>query len=78
MNTLPQHSEETAKHFAGYLNNLYIQDHQLIKCNTICSLEKLSTGDLYHMQTLLKYGKPICHDYHKEKFDEYNFNWELT
>ena len=33
IHALPQHWKETIKQFAGNLNNLYIQDHHLIKCN---------------------------------------------
>ena len=65
------------KTFSGNLNNFYIQDHQLINCNTIYSLEKLNSRELYHMQLLLKHDKPTCQDYHEEKFNEYDFNWKL-
>ena len=58
IHALPQHWNKTIKHFAGNLNNLYIQDHNLIKCNTIYNLEKLR--ELYHLQLLLKYDKPTC------------------
>ena len=77
IHALPQHWKETTKHFAGNLNNLYIQDHRLIKCKTIYNLEKLNSRELYHMQLLLKYDKPTCQDYHEKKFDEYDFNWKL-
>ena len=43
----------------------------------ICSLEKLKTKELYHMQLLLKYVKSICQNYHERKFDGYNFKWKL-
>ena len=48
MQTLPQHCKETIKHFDGNLNNIYIQDHHLIKCNTIYSLEKLNKRELLY------------------------------
>ena len=54
---LSQHWKETIKHFVGNLNNLYIQDHHLIKCNTISNLEKRHSRKLYHMHLLLKYEK---------------------
>ena len=38
IHALPQHWKEIIKQFAGNLNNLYIQDHHLIKCNTIYNL----------------------------------------
>ena len=50
---LLQHWKETINQFAGNLNNFYIQDHHLIKCNTIYNLEKLNSKELYHMQLLL-------------------------
>ena len=65
------------KKFAGNLNNLYIKDHHLIKCNTIYNLEKRNSKELYHMQLLLKYNKPTCQGYHKKNFDDYVFNWKL-
>ena len=77
MHALPQHWKESINNFAGNLNNLYIQDHHLINCNTIYSLEKLNTKRLYHKQMLLKYVKPGCQNYHERKFDGYNFNWKL-
>ena len=46
MQALPQHCKETIKHFDGNLSNIYIQDHHLIKCNTIYSLEKLNKREL--------------------------------
>ena len=77
---LPQHWKETMKQYAGNLNNLYIQDYHLIKCNTIYNLEKLNYKELYHMQLLLKYDKPTCQGYQKnfdDYFDDYFFNWKL-
>ena len=77
IHALPQHWKETIKHFAGNLNNLYIQDYNLIKCNTIYNLEKLNSRELYHLQLSLKYDKPTCQVCHEKKFDEYDFNWKL-
>ena len=74
---LPQHWKETIKQFAGNLNNLYIQDHHLIKCNTIYNIEKLNSKELYHIQLLLKCDKPTCQVYHEKYFDDYLFNWKL-
>ena len=50
IHALPQHWKESINNFAKNLNKLYIQDHPLIKCNTIYSLEKLNTKEFYHMQ----------------------------
>ena len=77
MHVLPQHEKETIKHFAENLNKLYIQDHHLSKCNTIYSLEKLSSRELYQMQLLLKYENSTCHDYQEKNFNKYNFSWKL-
>ena len=77
IHALPQHWKETIKKFAGNLNNLYIQDHYLIKCNTIYNLEILNSRELYHMQYLLKNHKPTCHDYHGNNFEGYVFNQKL-
>ena len=77
IHALPQHWKETIKQFAGNLNNLYIQDHHLIKCNTIYNLEKLNSKELYHMQLCLKYDKPTCQSYHEKSFVDYDFNWKL-
>ena len=60
MHALPHHWKETIKHFARNLNNLYIQDHHLIKFNMIYNLEKINSRELYHLQLLLKYDKPTC------------------
>ena len=74
---LPQHRKEYINNFAGNLNNLYIQDHHLITSNTIYSLEKLYTKELYHKQLFLKYIKRTCQNYHERKFDGYNLNQKL-
>ena len=55
IHALPQHQKETIKHSAATLINLYIQDHYLTMCNTIYILEKLKSGELCHMQLLMKY-----------------------
>ena len=55
IHALTQHWKKSLNNFAGNLNNLYIQDHHLIKYNTIYSLEKLNTKELCHVQLLLKY-----------------------
>ena len=70
IHALPQHWKGTIKQFARNLHNLYIQDHHLIKCNTIYNLEKHNSKELYHMQLL-------CVSYHEKKFDDYDFNWKL-
>ena len=54
IHALRQHWKETIKQFARNLKKLYIQDHHLIKCNTIYNLEKLNSKELYHMQLYLK------------------------
>ena len=77
MHALPQHWKESINNSAGNLNNLCIQDHHLIKCSAIYSLEKSNTKELYHMQLLLKFVKPTCHNYHERKFNGCNFNWKL-
>ena len=76
IHALQQHWKETMEQFAGNLNNVYIQDHHLIKCNTIYKLEKLNSKELYHMQLCLKY-KPTHQSYQKKYFDDYDFNWKL-
>ena len=63
VHALPEHWKETIKHFARNLNNLYVQDHHLIRCNTIYNLERLDSRELYHLQLLLKYDKPTCQVY---------------
>ena len=77
IHAFPQHWKETIKQCARNLNNLYIQDHHLIKCNTIYNSEKLNSKELYHMQFCLKYDKPACQSYHKKNFDDYDLNWKL-
>ena len=78
IHALPQHWKETLKYFARNLNNLYIQHHHLIKCNTIYNLEKLNSKELYHLQLLLKYDKPTWQGYHEKDFADYDINWKLT
>ena len=77
IHALPQYWKETIKQFAGNLNNLFIQDHHLIKCNTIYNLKKLNSRYLYHMPLLLNYGKPTCQGYHEKNFDVLCFQLEI-
>ena len=75
IHALRQHWKETIKQFAGNLNNFYIQDHHLIKCNTIYNLEKLyHSKELYHMQLCLKYDKLTWQSYYEKNFDDYDFS----
>ena len=69
--------KKNIKQFAGYLNNLYIQDHHLIKGNTIYNLEKLNSKEIYQMQLCLKYDKPTCQSYHENNFVDYDFSWKF-
>ena len=77
IHALSQHWNEIIKQFAGNLNNLYIQDHHVIKYSTIYNLEKLSSKELYHMKLCLKYDKHTCQSYLEKNFDDYDFNWKL-
>ena len=72
IHALPQYWKETIKQFARNLNNLYIQDHHLIKCNMI-----YNSKELYQIQLCLNYDKLTCQSYHEKNFDDYDFNWEL-
>ena len=60
------------KHFVRHLNNLYIQDHHLVKCNAICNLQKLAARNSI-----------ICNSYWNtiklrvKIITKYFFNWKL-
>ena len=77
IHALPQHRKETIKQFAGNLDNLYMQDHHFIRCNTINNLEKPNSKELYHMELLFKHNKTTSQSYHEKNFDNYNCNWKL-
>ena len=48
------------------LNNFYLQDHHLIKCNTTYNLQSLNSRELCHMQLLSQYSKPTCQGYYEK------------
>ena len=57
IHALPQHWKVTMKHFAKNLNNLYIQDHQLIKCTTASFLWMLSCTKFIEPTSILSFRK---------------------
>ena len=57
MHALRKEWKEAISMHHGSLENLFFQDHHLIKKNQILCLTKLNSDELYKIQTIMKYKK---------------------
>ena len=60
----------------GSLENLLIQDHHLIKKNQILCLTKLNNNELYKIQIIIKYKKPMPQSLFEKIFKNSNLDWK--
>ena len=60
----------------GSLENLLIQDHHLIKKNQILYLTKLNNNELYKIQIIIKYKKPMPQSLFEKIFKNSNLDWK--
>ena len=76
IHALPKPWREGLKLIEGNeINNLFIQDHHLIKRNNVYILEKLNSRELYNMQMALKYTKQVSQSYYENKFPQLEYDW---
>ena len=56
--------------------NLVIFDHHIVRNSQICSLNKLTSKELYLILVDTNTVKPIAHDYFENLFETSQFNWK--
>ena len=59
----------------GNSNNLFIQDHHLLKKHQISCLAKLNSKEIYLLQIILEYKKPTSQVYFENLFENNDFDW---
>ena len=64
---LPNEWKEAISMPDGSLENLFVQDHHLIKKNQILCLTKLNSNELYKIQMIIKYKKLMSQSYFEKK-----------
>ena len=72
---IPKSWKESLAFDNGNSNNLFIQDHHLLKKHQISCLPKLNSKELYLMQIVLEYKKPTSQVYFENIFNNFNFDW---
>ena len=63
IHSLPREWKEAISIHDGSLENPLIQDHHLIKKDQILCLTKLNSNELYKIQIIIKYKKPMSQSY---------------
>ena len=56
--------------------NLLFLNHHLVKCNTLLSLEKLNSKELYLIQLTSDFCKPTSKIYFEKYFNDYILDWK--
>ena len=76
IHALPREWKEAISMHDGSLENLFIQDHHLIKINQILCLTKLNSNELYKIQIIIKYKKPTSQSYFQKIFENSSLHWK--
>ena len=76
IHALPREWKEAISVHDENLENLLIQDHHLIQENQILCLTKLNSNELYKIQIIIKYKKPISQSYFEKNFNNSNLDWK--
>ena len=76
IHALPRVWKESVSMHDGRLENLFIQDHHLIKKNQMICLTKLNSNELYKIQIIIKYKKPTSQSYFEKIFKNSNLDWK--
>ena len=76
IDALPKTWKDVILKNKGNGNNLVISDHHFIKNFQICSLNKLTSKELYLTHVDANAAKPTAQDYFGNLFETSQFNWE--
>ena len=58
------------------VKNLVIFDHHIVRNSQICSLNKLTSKELYLILVEANTVKPTAQDYFENLFETFQFNWK--
>ena len=60
----------------GNAKNLVIFDHRIVRNSQICSLNNLTSKELYLILVEVNTVKPTAQDYFENRFETSQFNWK--
>ena len=73
---MPKSWKDTILKDKGIAKNLAIFDHHIVRKSQICSLNKLTSKELYLILVDANTVKPTAQDYFENLFESSNFNWK--
>ena len=76
IDALPKSWKDAILKDKGNAKNLVIFDHHIVRKSQICSLNKLTSKELYLILVGKNYVTPTAQDYFKNLFETSQFNWK--
>ena len=73
---MPKSWKDTILKDKGNAKNLVIFDHHIVRKSQICSLNKLTSKELYLILVDANTVKPTAQDYFENLFESSDFNWK--
>ena len=77
VNAIPSNWKNNLKHSDTYSQNLILLDHHLVKSNSLFSIEKLESRELYCIINSSRNNKPTSQIYFEKKFDSKELDWRV-
>ena len=76
IDALPKSWKDTILKDKEIAKNLVIFDHHIVRESQICSLNKLTSKELYVILVDANSVKPTAQDYFENLFESSDFNWK--
>ena len=76
IDVLPKSWKDTILKDKEIAKNLVIFDHHIVRESQICSLNKLTSKELYVILVDANSVKPTAQDYFENLFESSDFNWK--
>ena len=76
IDALPKSWKDAILKDKGNAKNLVIFDHHIVRKSQICSLNKLTSKELYLILVDANTVKPTAQDYFENLFESSDFNWK--
>ena len=76
IDALPKSWKDIILKDKGNAKNLVIFDHHIVRKSQICSLNKLTSKELYLILVEANTVKPTAQDYFENLFETSQFNWK--
>ena len=76
IDALPKNWKDIILKDKGNVKNLVIFDHHIVRNSQICSLNKLTSKELYLILVEANTVKPTAQDYFENLFETSQFNWK--